>query len=222
MTVVYNPNNVDSDNFNIKDNSTERCDLVCNHLKAREVQWWQARRRMVTLKERQVFWFGDNSTMMWLLWQLVAYVVIAILLMLSARLLGISWSYWGYMLVFGLQTIFFFGMFAFKGHLANRIQNRIDKADITCEQAFNEMVVLAKDSIFADIHAQSPISLMAIYERYDAQLHLASLRCLLQGEVESGRLIIKQKRVDADILPIDLADKDLAKHATEILYRSTL
>lgn len=223
MTLVYDPKKLDNNNFDIDQSPrVEPRPIICDQLRAREQQWCHARKRISTLQERQMFWYGDNSSIMWLLWQLVAYVVAAIILMLSTRLLGFSMSVWVYPLVFGLQTILFFVLLHKKGRLANRIQTILTKTEMTCKQAFNEMDVLAKDSVFPDVHANSPLSLKCIYERCEAQLHLITLRCLLQKEVEAGRMIIKQKRVDADVLPIDLADEDLIEHASEIIYKSTL
>ena len=82
------------------------------------------------------------------------------------------------------------------------------------------MVVLASDSIFPDIHANAPISLQHIHERYEAQLRLASLQCLLQKEIDAGRLFLGQQEIEARVLPPELADDELIPHAGNMVYRS--
>lgn len=204
---------------NVKDNK-EQCANLCKQLSRREEQWWQARQRLISLEERRMFWFGDNSLIMWLLWQLVSYVVVAILLMLFGKLSDTSLLLWHYMAVFSVQTLLFIGMFACKGRLANYLQNSIDNADLTREQALNEMYILASDSILPDIHANAPISLQTIHERYNSQLRLASLQRLLQKEIDAGRLILSQYQIEAELLPPELADDELSPHAAEMIYKS--
>lgn len=162
-------------------NSEQRTEFY-KELQRREQQWWQARQRLVMLRERRMFWFGDNSLIMWLLWQLVSYVVVATVLMLLGKLLQMSLPLWGYIVLFGIQTLIFVIMFTLRGRLVNHLQNRINTADLVRETALNEMVILASDSIFPDIHAHAPISLQRIHERYEAQLRLGSLQCLLQRD----------------------------------------
>lgn len=202
-------------------NSEQRTEFY-KELQSREQQWWRARQRLVMLRERRMFWFGDNSLMMWLLWQLVSYVGVAIVLMLLNNLLQMSLPLWQYITVFGVQTLIFVIMFAFKERLANHLQSRINKADLMREQALNEMIVLASDSIFPDIHAHAPISLQHIHERYEAQLRLASLQCLLQKEVEAGRLLLSQQEISARVLPPELADDELTPYAGEMIYKSMI
>ncbi|WP_350562572.1 hypothetical protein [Psychrobacter sp. CAL346-MNA-CIBAN-0220] len=194
----------------------------CEPLKRCEQQWWQARQRLITLRERQMFWFGDNSLIMWLMWQLVSYVVAAIAMMLLSKLLTMQLLLWQYMIVFGIQTLFFFIMLASKGRLANYIQSNINKEEMAGEQALNEMTILATDSIFPDIHASAPISLRHIYERYETELRLASLQCLLQKEINAGRLILGQHQLEAQVLPPELADDELTAHASEMIYKSVI
>ena len=203
------------------DNSEQRTAFY-QELQRRERQWWQARHRLITLQERQLFWFGDNSIIMWLMWQFVSYVVVAIAIMLASRFLDIHLSLGQYMTVFGLQTLFFIAMFVLKGRLANQIQHSIDKADVVREQMLNEMVILASDSIFPDIHAHAPISLQHIHDRYEAQLRLASLQCLLQKEIDAGRLLLSQSEIEARILPPELADDELSPYAADMIYKSLL
>ncbi|WP_169392099.1 MULTISPECIES: hypothetical protein [Psychrobacter] len=191
-------------------------------LQKREAQWWQTRQRLIMLKERHLFWFGDNSLMMWLLWQFVAYVAAALILMSAGKLFGLNLFLWEYLTIFALQTLFFLVMITFKGRLANRMQNSIDKADLAREQALNEMYILASDSIFPDIHAQSPISLQRIHERYDANLRLASLQCLLQKEVDAGRLLLADYQIEAKVLPPEIADAELSPLADAMIYKSLL
>ena len=203
-------------------NNNERRTSFYQELQRRERQWWQARHRLITLQERQLFWFGENSVIMWLLWQFVSYIVVAIVLMLASKLFDVHLYLWQYMAVFGVQTLIFIVVFSAKGHLANKMQHNIHKADVLREQMLNEMVILASDSIFPDIHAHSPISLQHIHERYDAQLRLASLQCLLQKEIDAGRLLLSQREIEARILPPELADAELTPHAGDMIYKSLL
>ena len=203
-------------------NNGERRTSFYQELQRREQQWWQARHRLITLQEREMFWFGENSLIMWLMWQLVSYVGVALALMLLSKLFEVNLYLWQYITVFGVQTAFFILMFVMKGRLANLMQDNIHKADLVREQMLNEMVILASDSIFPDIHAQSPISLQHIHERYDAQLRLASLQCLLQKEIDAGRLLLSQHEIEARILPPELADAELSPHASGMIYKSLL
>ena len=200
---------------------SQRVELY-EQLKQREQNWWQARQQLTLLKERQMFWFGDNSFMMWLLWQLVSYVVVAMLLMLLSKLLNMSLPLWQYMSLFAIQTLIFIGMLSFKGRIANHLQNKINQADVLREEALNEMTILAADSLYPDVHAKAPISLQQIYEYYDAEFHLASLHRLLQREVEAGRLMLGQQQIGAEVLPLELADEELKDHASEMVYKSVL
>lgn len=203
-------------------NNGERRTSFYQELQRREQQWWQARHRLITLQEREMFWFGENSLIMWLMWQLVSYVGVALALMLLSKMFEVNLYLWQYITVFGVQTAFFILMFVMKGRLANLMQDNIHKADLVREQMLNEMVILASDSIFPDIHAQSPISLQHIHERYDAQLRLASLQCLLQKEIDAGRLLLSQLEIEARILPPELADAELSPHASGMIYKSLL
>ena len=200
---------------------SQRVELY-EQLKQREQNWWQARQQLTLLKERQMFWFGDNSFMMWLLWQLVSYVVVAMILMLLSKLLNMSLPLWQYMSLFAIQTLIFIGMLSFKGRIANHLQNKINQADVLREEALNEMTILATDSLYLDVHAKAPISLQQIYEYYDAEFHLASLHRLLQREVEAGRLMLGQQQIGAEVLPLELADEELKDHASEMVYKSML
>lgn len=191
-------------------------------LKRREQQWWQARQRLIMLRERQMFWFGDNSLIMWLLWQFVSFVVVAMVLMLASKLLDLSLPLWQYMAVLGTQVLIFVIMFSFKDQLANHLQGSINKANAAREQALSEMVLLANDSIFPDIHAHTPISLQHIHERYEAQLRLASLQCLLQKEIDAGRLLLGKYEIEARVLPPELADDELTPYASEMIYKSVI
>jgi len=202
-------------------NSEQRTEFY-KELQRREQQWWQARQRLVMLRERRMFWFGDNSLIMWLLWQLVSYVVLATVLMLLGKLLQMSLPLWGYIVLFGIQTLIFVIMFTLRGRLVNHLQNRINTADLVRETALNEMVILASDSIFPDIHAHAPISLQRIHERYEAQLRLGSLQCLLQKEIEAGRLLLSENEISARVLPPELADDELTPYAGEMIYKSMI
>lgn len=191
-------------------------------LKYRENSWWQARQRLIQLKERQIFWFGDNSIMMWLLWQLVSYVVVAIVLMLASKLLDISLSLWHYLSIFGVQTLVLVIALIFKSRLANYLQQRIDSADLVREQALTEMTILASDSIFPYVHASAPLSLQAIHQHYKPQLKLASIQRLLQTEIDAGRLVLDQHQIEAAVLPPEFIDEELAPYASEMVYKSLL
>ncbi len=191
-------------------------------LQKHEAHWWQTRQQLIRLKERHLFWFGDNSLIMWLLWQLVAYAVAALLLLSASKLFDAHVTLLQYLGVFAVQTLFFIVMMVFKGRLANRMQNSIEKADLAREQALNEMYILASDSIFPDIHSQSPISLKSIHERYDANLRLASLQCLLQREVDAGRLLLADHEIEAKVLPPEIADDELSPLAGAMVYKSLI
>ncbi|WP_201620339.1 hypothetical protein [Psychrobacter maritimus] len=198
----------------------QRAELYAQ-LKQREHNWWQARQQLTLLKERQMFWFGDNSLMMWLLWQLVSYVIVAMVLMLLSKLLDIALPLWQYMSLFVIHTLIFIVMLGFKGRIATHLQHKINQADVLREEALNEMTILAADTLFTDVHAKAPISLQQIYEYYDAEFHLASLHRLLQREVDAGRLMLGQQ-VEAEILPLELADEELKELASEMVYKSVL
>lgn len=222
-----------TDNHNVQDINTTATDTTefdnkfkrsgfFNQLKQREQEWWQAHQRLSTLKERKLFWFGENSLMMWLLWQFVAYVVVATGLMFLSSTLNWSLPLWQYMAFFVVQTLIFIVMYAFRGRLAERLQYKIGKADLEREEALHEMTILASDSLFIEVHEKSPISLQQVYEHYDAQYRLVSLHRLLQQEVDSGRLMLSQQQEEARILPPKLADADLVDHASAMIYKSVL
>ncbi len=189
-------------------------------LKQREQYWWQARQQLLVYKERKMVWYSENSFMMWLLWHLVGYVVVAMVLMLIGSLLGISLPIWQYVALFVLQTAIFVSMLMAKGRSASQLQRKIDKEELVSEEAFNEMLILAEDSLFPDVHANSPISLRQLYDYFDGQFHLSSLHSLLQKEVDAGRLMLKQQMLGSKILPPDLADDELDDHASEMVYKS--
>lgn len=191
-------------------------------LKQREQAWWQARQQLTLLKERQMFWFGENSFMMWLLWQLVAYVVVAMVLMLLSNLLDISLPLWQYITIFVIHTLIFVIMLGFKGRFTTLLEHKINQADLSSEETLNEMTILAVDSLYRDVHAKAPISLKEIYRYYDAQFRLASLHRLLQKEVDAGRLMYGDQKVDAGILPLELADDALKEHARGVIYKSLI
>ena len=212
--------NASTNNVNkASDNNVQHAGF-CEQLKQREQQWWQARQRLIALEERWMFWFGENSLIMWLMWQLVSYVLVAIVLMLSSKLFDLQLYLWQYMTIFGAQTLLFAVTLGSKGRLANRLQNNIDSADFVREQALNEMYILASDIILPAIHASAPISLQTIHERYKSHLKLASLRRLLQKEVDAGRLVLGQYQIEAEVLPPELADEALSPYADKMVYKS--
>jgi hypothetical protein len=222
------PSVLKSNNFIAKDINNKNLDHISQRtnlytlLKEREQCWWQARQQLIERQEKKIFWYGENSLIMWLLWPLVGYVVVAMVLMLLNNMLNISLSLLQYISLFILQTIFFVSMFAAKGKLENKLQRKIDNDELMSEEMLNEMVVLAEDSLYPDVHAKSPISLKQLDNYLDGQFHLASLQCLLQKEVDAGRLIIGQPPLEVGILPPELADGELNDHASEIIYKSTL
>lgn len=193
---------------------------VYEQLKVCEEQWWQARQRLNKLKEREVLWFGENSLMMWLLWHFVIYVLIAMLMMIANKWLNMSLSLGYFLALFGIQTLIFLMIFALRGSIANYLQNRIDEVDMAREQALSEMIILAQDSILPDIHAHCPITLQQIYERYERKMRLASIQRLLQTEIDSGRLLLDSHQIEAQVLPPELAEDELAPYAGEMIYRS--
>ena len=123
--------------------------------------------------------------------------------------------------LFVIHTLIFIVMLGFKGRIATHLQHKINQADVLREEALNEMTILAADTLFTDVHAKAPISLQQIYEYYDAEFHLASLHRLLQREVDAGRLMLGQQ-VEAEILPLELADEELKELASEMVYKSVL
>lgn len=215
-----------TDNVSLKDfnKSDSRMLRTESHklLQQYEQQWWQARQRLIALEQRKMSWFGESSIIMWFLWQMVSYVVVAIVLLLLVRLLNIELSAGHYIAVFGVQTLFFMIMFASRGKLATHLQNKIDQADLVREQALNEMIIIAEDSIIPDIHANAPISLQQVYERYDAQFRIASLQRLLQEEVDNGRLILGQHQIEAEVLSPELVEDGLLPNTGEMVYRSLI
>lgn len=128
-------------------------------LKEREECWWKSRQHLIALREKQIFWYGENSLMMWLMWQLVSYIGVAMALMLLSKLLGISLSLWQYIGLFIIQTVVFVVMIMSKGRLANNLQGRVDADELQSEQALNEMAILAEECLYLDVHEKSPISL---------------------------------------------------------------
>jgi len=191
-------------------------------LSQREQSWWHARQQLTSRQERNMFWYGENSLMMWLLWQLVAYVIVAMVLMLVGKLLGIVLPLWPYIALFVLQTVIFVVMLVAKGRMANTLQRKIAENELLREEALNEMIILAEDSLYPDVHENSPISLRELYEHFNKGFHLASLHCLLQKEVDAGRLMLTQTQIEAGVLPPDLADDELNEHASEMIYKSIL
>ena len=169
-----------------------------------------------------MFWFGDNSFMMWLLWQFVSYIVVAMVLMLLSKLLDVSLPLWQYIALFVIQTLIFVVMFSLKGRIARYLADKINREDLSREEMLNEMTILAADSLYRDVHARAPISLKQIYRFYDAQFRLASLHRLLQSEIEAGRLMYGEQKVDAGILPLQLADDALKEYARGIIYKSLI
>lgn len=209
---------ISDDNVDSSDHHTRLYEL----LKQREQHWWQVRQQMLLHKERKMVWYGENSLMMWLLWQLVGYVVVATALMLLSNLFNIVLSLWQYVALFVLQTVLFIIMLMAKGRTANRLQRKIDKDELVSEEAFNEMVIIAEDSLFPDVHANAPISLRQIYDYFDGAFHLASLHGLLQKEVDARRLTLTRQHLDAKLLPPNLADDELDEHASEMIYKSII
>ena len=214
-------NNLNTKDFHKSDSNVLSAESH-ESLKQCEQQWWQARQQLITLKERKIFWYGESRAIMWFLWQMASYVVVAIALLLLVRVLNIELSVWQYSAVFGVQTLIFVMMFASRGKLAAHLQTKIDQADLAREQALNEMIILASDSIIPEIHANAPISLQQVYERYDAQFRMASLQRLLQEEIDAGRLILAQHQIESEVLPPELIEDGLLPHTGEMVYRSLI
>tara|TARA_R110000850_G_scaffold50294_1_gene123603 strand:+ start:158 stop:829 length:672 start_codon:yes stop_codon:yes gene_type:complete len=223
MSSVLNNDDLITKDINNKnfDDSPQRSKLY-KLLKEREQCWWQARQQMIERQEKKIFWYGENSLIMWLLWQLVGYVIVAMALMMLNNVFSISLPLWQYISLFVIQTLLFVSALAAKSQLANKLQRKIDNDELMHEEALNEMIILAEDSLYPDIHAKSPISLEALDDYLDGQFHLASLQCLLQKEVDAGRLIMEQQPPEVGVLPPELVDDELNEHASEITYRSTL
>ena len=222
MSSMLKTDSLDAKDINEKYFDNHESLDVYKQLKQREQTWWKSRQQLTLLRERQMFWFGDNSFMMWLLWQLVSYVVVAMVLMLLSKLSNISLPLWQYMGLFAVQTLIFIVMLGFKGRMATHLQNKINQVDVLREEALNEMTILAADTLYNDVHAKAPISLQQIFEYYDGEFHLASLHRLLQKEVDAGRLMLGQQQVEAEILPLELADEELKEMARDMVYKSVL
>lgn len=79
-----------------------------------------------------------------------------------------------------LTDYIFVGILAAKGRLANKLQDEIDNDELMREETFNEMIILAEDSLYPDVHAKSPISLRQLGDYLNGEFHLSSLHCLLQ------------------------------------------
>ncbi|MGP4717614.1 hypothetical protein ACTXGL_13335 [Psychrobacter sp. T6-6] len=220
--VINNDDLIAQDTNNKNPNTDLQSTNLYKLLKEREQCWWQAREQLIERQEKKVFWFGENSLIMWLVWQLVGYVVVAMALMLLNNLLNISLTAWQYVSLFVLQTILYISAFATKGRLENKLQRKIDKDELMSEEMLNEMVILAEDSLYPDVHAKAPISLAQLDDYLKGQFHLASLQCLLQKEISAGRLIMTQTALELGVLPPDLADAELHEHADNIIYKSTL
>lgn len=218
---MLNASKADTFNKNSIEVTSERTKFY-NALKQREQQWWQSRQRLIHLKERQVFWFGDNSAMMWWVWQLVSCVAMIMALMLLEKLSNLSLSLEIYVIVFAVQMFAFVMMLMLKARLGNTLQHSIHNQELMSEQVLNEMTILASDSLFLDVHNASPVSLQHIFERYNAQLRLNSLYRLLQHEIQAGRLILNQPQLEADALPLELADDQLVLQANDMIYRSVV
>ncbi|WAI88628.1 hypothetical protein SC65A3_02105 [Psychrobacter sp. SC65A.3] len=222
MSSMLKTDSLDAKDINEKYFDNHESLDVYKQLKQREQTWWKSRQQLTLLRERQMFWFGDNSFMMWLLWQLVSYIVVAMVLMLLSKLLDISLPLWQYIALFVIQTLIFIVMLSFKDRLARQLQYKINQADLSREEMLNEMTILASDSLYRDVHAKAPISLKQIYRYYNAEFRLASLHRLLQKEVDAGRLMYGDQKVEADILPLELADDALKEYARGIIYKSLI
>ncbi|MEJ6070227.1 hypothetical protein MT378_20935, partial [Psychrobacter sp. 16-Bac2893] len=77
MSSMLKTDSLDAKDINEKYFDNHESLDVYKQLKQREQTWWKSRQQLTLLRERQMFWFGDNSFMMWLLWQLVSYIVVA-------------------------------------------------------------------------------------------------------------------------------------------------
>lgn len=132
----------------------------------------------------------------------------------------IQLSLWQYSFIFALQAVIFLIMLASKGKLANKLQNSIDKTDMEREQALSEMISLATDCIFPNIHANAPISLQHIHQCYGSQLRLSSLQYMLQKEIEAGRLILGEQQTQTQMLIPEFAEDELPSYADKMIYKS--
>ena len=131
MSSMLKTDSLDAKDINEKYFDNHESLDVYKQLKQREQTWWKSRQQLTLLRERQMFWFGDNSFMMWLLWQLVSYIVVAMVLMLLSKLLDISLPLWQYIALFVIQTLIFIVMLSFKDRLARQLQYKINQADLS-------------------------------------------------------------------------------------------
>lgn len=194
---------------------------LMNLLTAQEREWLIAREQEIALRSRMVFWFGDNSNILWLLTQMIAYAIIAMIIMFFSSAFDWDLSVWHYAAVFILDTILFVIAYSFRDRLAKRLEQRIIQSDQLREQALNKLYALARDSILPDIHAHSPLSLLAIESRYQYRLQLVSLQLILQKEIEQGRLLLNHQDFSVQ-LPPEFADYELYQFAEKMIYKSLL
>lgn len=192
-----------------------------NLLTNQEREWLAAREQVIALRSRMIFWYGDNSNILWLLAQMIAYAIIAMVLMFCSRAFDWNLTIWHYMAVFILDTILFIVTFSSRRRLAQHLERRIVRADQHREQALQKLYALAVETILPDIHAHSPLSLSAIENRYQYRLQLASLQLILQKEIEQGRLLLNHQDF-AVHLPPEFAEYELHQYAGQMIYKSLL
>lgn len=203
-------------------NSLSKIDGTLMHLlTAQEREWLIAREQVIALRSRMVFWFGDHSNILWLLTQMIAYAIIAMIIMFISRVFNWDLSVWHYAAVFIFDTILFVIVYSSRGLLAQRLEQRIIQSDQRREQALNKLYALAQNSILPDIHAHSPLSLLAIESRYQYRLQLVSLQMILQKEVEQGRLLLNHQDFSVQ-MPPEFADYELHQFAEKMVYKSLL
>jgi hypothetical protein len=186
-----------------------------------EREWLMAREKVIALQSRMLFWYGDNSNILWVLSQLISYAIGTMLLMFLSRLFDWDLTLWHYVAVFIIQTAAFVIAYTSRGRLAQRLERRIAQSDQRREQSLDRLYTLATDSILRDIHAHTPLTLLDIESRYQYRLQLASLQLILQKEVEQGRLLLNHQDFTVH-LPPEFAEYELHQYAGQMIYKSML
>lgn len=192
-----------------------------NVLTAQEREWLAAREHVIALQSRLLFWFGDNSNILWMLAQLISYAIGITVLMFLSRVFDWDIALWHYVVVIIIQTAIFVLAYSSRGRLAHRLEQRIAESDQRRAQSLDKLYTLAVDSILPDIHAHSPLSLSAIESRYQYRLQLASLQLILQKEIENGRLLLSHQDFTVH-LPPEFADYELHQYAEQMIYKSLI
>lgn len=186
-----------------------------------ERKWQKARARLISLEAQKVFWFGKDSNQAWLVAQLISYVVVIMSFMAAAQIFSLNWSIWDYVGVIMLQSLVFVVFYVSRRKLENHLQSRIERWRAQSELSLIELHNVANDSILPDIHAHSPLSLLAIKSRYNNQIRMASLERILRKEIDNNRMRLHAQGLEI-LLPPEFAEDELRAQANKMIYKSLL